>query len=96
VNNFNAIAFPGNTQDCVKCHASGTQEVPLAATVLPTVTPREWINPTTQPITAACTACHDDKSTSAHALVNTSTLGEACAVCHSPTAAFAVDTVHVP
>jgi OmcA/MtrC family decaheme c-type cytochrome len=97
VNNFNSVLFPGNTQDCVKCHASGTQEVPLPNGVQPTVTPREWINPTTQPMTAACTACHDGKSTSAHALVNTDpVLGESCAICHSPGAAFAVDTVHVP
>jgi OmcA/MtrC family decaheme c-type cytochrome len=97
VNNFNAIAFPGNTQDCVKCHAAGTQEIPLPNGVLPTQTARSWINPTTQPITAACVACHDAKSTSAHALVNTDpTLGESCAVCHSPTGAFPVDTVHIP
>jgi OmcA/MtrC family decaheme c-type cytochrome len=97
VNNFNSVLFPGNTQDCVKCHASGTQEIPLPAGVLPTLTAREWINPTTQPMTAACTACHDDKATSAHALVNTDpVLGEACAVCHSPAGAFPVDTVHIP
>jgi len=97
VNNFNSILFPGNTQDCVKCHAPGTQEIPPPNGVLPTQTAREWINPTTQPMAAACTACHDGKSTSAHALVNTDpVLGESCAVCHSPAGAFPVDTVHVP
>ena len=97
VNNFNSILFPGNTQDCVKCHAAGTQNVPLPAGVLNTQTAREWITPTTQPMTAACTACHDDQATSVHALSNTSTvLGESCDVCHGVSAAYAVSTVHVP
>jgi OmcA/MtrC family decaheme c-type cytochrome len=97
VNNFNSILFPGNTQDCVKCHATGTEQVPLPAGVLNTQTAREWITPTTQPMTAACTACHDDKATSAHALGNTSAqLGESCDVCHGASGAYAVSTVHVP
>jgi OmcA/MtrC family decaheme c-type cytochrome len=97
VNNFNSILFPGNTQDCVKCHAAGTQNVPLPNGVLNTQTAREWITPTTQPMTAACTACHDDKASSAHALGNTSSiLGESCDVCHGASGAYAVSTVHVP
>ena len=42
----------------------------------------------------ACLACHDTKPAASHALGNTTTLGEACAVCHSPDAQFAIDKVH--
>jgi OmcA/MtrC family decaheme c-type cytochrome len=95
VNNFNGIQFPGDLRDCTKCHATGTQEVPLPAGRLNTLTARSWINPTTSPMTAACVACHDAKSTSAHALVNTAPgLGEACDTCHSAAGAFSVDSVH--
>ncbi len=96
VNNFNGIQFPGDLRDCTKCHATGTQELPLPAGRLVTQTARSWINPTTQPMTAACVACHDGKLTSAHALVNTAPgLGETCDLCHGPSGPFAVDTVHV-
>jgi len=94
---FTQILFPGDTQDCNKCHGTATQEIPLPAGVLPTQTARSYINPTTLPITAACAACHDDLPTSAHALTNTSSLlGEACVVCHGESGAYAVTTVHVP
>jgi OmcA/MtrC family decaheme c-type cytochrome len=93
-NNFNGIRFPGDLRDCTKCHLANTYQVPLPNGVLNTLTARDWINPTTQPMTAACVGCHDLKSTSAHALSNTSTLGESCDVCHSPTGAFSVDLVH--
>jgi OmcA/MtrC family decaheme c-type cytochrome len=93
-NNFNGIRFPGDLRDCTKCHLANTNELPLPAGVLNTQTPRDWITPTTQPMTAACVACHDPKSTSAHALSNTSSLGESCDVCHGPSGAYSVDQVH--
>ncbi len=95
VNSMNVIRFPGNTMDCTKCHATGTDQVPLPDGVLSTQTARSYIAPTTQPMSAACLACHDDKGASAHALTNTSTvLGESCDVCHSAGSAYAVNTVH--
>jgi hypothetical protein len=50
--------------------------------------------PSTAPISAACQGCHDDKATAAHALANTSALGESCVTCHGIGAEFAVDVVH--
>ncbi len=92
-NNFNAIQFPGDLRDCEKCHTPGSEQLPLADNLLNVNNPRGLINPT-PPTTAACTACHDNRTAASHALANTTTLGEACEVCHSPDAAFAVDKVH--
>ncbi len=94
VNNFNGVTFPGDRRDCEKCHVGGSEELPLAANLLPVVTPRDYIT-LTQPETAACLACHTEKSAAAHAVVNTATgLGESCAVCHGQGAQFSVDQVH--
>lgn len=93
LNNFNDIRFPGDLRDCAKCHANGSEQVPLAANLLNVTNPRGLINPA-PPITAACTACHDDRPAASHALANTSTLGEACVVCHASDADFAIDKVH--
>ena len=93
VNNFNGVLFPGNLADCAKCHTGNSQLLPLPSGLLPVQTPRGYLNPT-QPETAACVACHDSQTVSAHALANTTTLGESCDVCHGEGAAFAVDFVH--
>ena len=92
VNNFNGVLFPGDLTDCAKCHTGTSYELPIAAT-LPVVNPQGPINPAF-PTTSACTACHDNLATASHALSNTTTLGEACQVCHGPGAAYAVDAVH--
>jgi hypothetical protein len=64
-------------------------------TYLPVMTPRSFINPTTMPETQACVSCHDAKSISAHALLNTQAqLGESCDVCHGTGATYSVDAVH--
>lgn len=92
--NYSGIRFPGDTRDCVKCHLPKTYQIPLPDGVLPTVTPRGYLNPT-QPIAAACLACHDDKPTAAHASIMTSpALGESCNVCHGADADYALDKVH--
>jgi OmcA/MtrC family decaheme c-type cytochrome len=93
VNNFNDVRFPGDLRDCEKCHVNASEQLPLQETLLSVVTPRGYMNPT-PPATAACLACHDTKPAAAHALSNENTLGEACAVCHSPSGEFAVDKVH--
>src|SRR5215471_2904406 len=93
VNNFNQIRFPGDLRNCEKCHVNASEQLPLKDNLLNVVTPRGYMNPTT-PTAAACLACHDDKPAASHALGNTTTLGEACSVCHSPDAQFAIDKVH--
>lgn len=56
--------------------------------------PRAFFSPM-GPTTAACTACHTDEPSVAHAQLNTSSgLGESCSVCHGPNAEFPVDSVH--
>jgi OmcA/MtrC family decaheme c-type cytochrome len=92
-NNFNEIRFPGDLRNCEKCHVNASEQLPLNDNLLSVVTPRGYLNPTT-PTAAACLACHDTRPAASHALGNTTTLGEACAVCHSPDAQFSIDKVH--
>jgi len=97
VNNFADVRFPGDRRDCAKCHVGTSFTVPLPAGVQPAVTPRNYWTPT-QPVSAACLACHDSISAAAHAFLNTATFGsiqaEACPVCHQERADFAVTRVH--
>jgi OmcA/MtrC family decaheme c-type cytochrome len=93
VNNFNDVRFPGDLRNCEKCHTNGSEQLPLGDNLLSVNNPRGLINPT-PPATAACIACHDTRPAASHALGNTTTLGEACAVCHAPSADFSVDKVH--
>ena len=90
---FNEVTFPGDRRNCEKCHLPGTQQLPLPKGVLPTVAPRDYINPM-QPAAAACLSCHTSQEAASHALLNTSTLGESCRVCHGTTSEFSVDKVH--
>ncbi|HVW87636.1 MAG TPA: hypothetical protein VHB50_23275, partial [Bryobacteraceae bacterium] len=99
-NDFSDVRFPamsptgspGDTRNCSMCHTGGSeQKLPL--TMNPVTTPQGFINPA-PPITAACTGCHADKPSSAHALANTDSLGESCTVCHSGNAQFSVGSVH--
>ena len=94
-NDFSSTLYPAlsptgaplDTENCSMCHVKS--EVKKFCTTT--------INPI-QAIASACTGCHVDLPTAAHALSNTSTLGgtvvEACTVCHSSGAEFAVDKVH--
>ena len=92
--NFMDLAFPGDLRDCEKCHLPNAQELPVQAGELPVQNPRGFINPE-GPATAACLGCHTDQASAAHAQLNASpTLGEACVVCHRPTAQFSVDSEH--
>jgi OmcA/MtrC family decaheme c-type cytochrome len=99
-NDFSDTLFPAmsptgaatDTRNCSLCHVnSSEQNLPLGLNQV--VDPQGPINPI-QPIASACTGCHVDIPTASHALTNTSTLGEACTVCHSSGAEFAVDKVH--
>lgn len=102
VNNFSGTLFPalspsGSATDlanCSLCHVNSSEQNDLALTGLNQVTdPQGPINPV-QPFTSACTGCHMDTPTAAHALSNTDSLGEACNVCHGTGGAFAVDAQH--
>jgi OmcA/MtrC family decaheme c-type cytochrome len=91
-NNFN-IGYPGKLNDCSQCHVGGSEQLPLPATNA-TVTDGQNFIGTMGPETAACTSCHVTQAASAHAQVNTSSIGESCSTCHGPTGAFAVSKVH--
>ncbi len=96
-----AVLFPAmgptgsaTTANCSMCHVNSTEQANLALTGLLPVTDQQGpINPV-QPITSACTGCHVDIQTASHALSNTTSLGEACNVCHGTGGAYAVDQVH--
>ena len=92
--NFNEVRFPGDRRNCVKCHITGSNLLPLNETAASTVAPREFYSPL-GPAAAACLGCHDSKKASAHAETMTSDkAGEACAVCHGEGRDFAVSEVH--
>lgn len=100
VNDFTTVRFPpmgptgtpGDTRNCALCHVNSSQlNLPLGKNNM--VNPQGYINPTPA-ITAACTGCHADVASSAHAMANTDSLGESCTVCHMAGAQFAVDQVH--
>jgi len=93
-NDFSDVRFPGDLRDCAKCHINNSQELPVPAGRVNVVNPQAWYSPM-GPMTAACTACHTQKSTAAHTSVNTSPqFGESCDVCHGVDADFSVDKVH--
>ena len=92
-NTFNDVRFPGDRRNCAECHVNGSEQLPLKDNLLSVQDPRGFL-PVIGPTTAACTACHTDKSTASHALTNTNQLGESCAVCHGPDDDFAVSKVH--
>jgi hypothetical protein len=93
-NDFSDVLFPGYLGDCGKCHVNATDFPPVPDGRIAVNNPRDFINPT-PPTAAACTACHTAQDASAHALTMTSSsLGEACSVCHAQGADFAVDQVH--
>ena len=100
VNDFSDVRFPlmsptgapGDTRNCSRCHVNGSEKnLPLGKNV---VTDPQGPIPRDPAITAACTGCHADTPSAAHALANTDSLGESCTVCHRSGAQFAVDQVH--
>jgi len=93
---FPAMGPTGAVQDtaqCYVCHANGSQAV-LPIGKNPVVDPQGLLNPAPA-TTSACTACHLNQSTFAHASANTDPkFGESCDVCHAAGAAFDATQVH--
>ncbi len=108
-NDFSGVLFPGMSptgnaaylQNCSMCHVNSTEQndLPLMSGLNQVTDPQGWINPV-QPISSACSGCHVSKAEASHFFENggssaTDSLGEACSVCHSAGAQFAVDAEHV-
>lgn len=87
------FGFPGKLNTCTMCHVNGSENLPLPETNAKVNDPQSFIG-VMGPETAACTSCHISLAASAHAQANTSAIGESCAACHGPNAAFAVGKVH--
>jgi OmcA/MtrC family decaheme c-type cytochrome len=99
-NDFSGTLFPAlsptgeatDLRNCSLCHVNGSeQNLPTGLNAV--VDPQGPINPI-QPVSSACSGCHVDLPAASHMLSNTTSLGEACTVCHSSGAAYAVDQVH--
>jgi len=90
---YSEVAFPGNLNNCSMCHINSSEQLPLGPNLSQVTDPRGLLNPVA-PTTAACTACHTQIAAASHALAMTSRLGESCAACHGPNAAFAINRVH--
>jgi OmcA/MtrC family decaheme c-type cytochrome len=82
---------PGDTRNCGMCHVNESQTAP--AGIHDVLDPQGYINPV-KPITSSCIGCHVTAPASSHALANTTTIDESCAVCHSSGRTFAVDKSH--
>ncbi len=99
-NDFSNTLFPAlsptgeatDTRNCSLCHVNGSeQNLPLGLNAV--IDPQGPVNPNPA-ISSACSGCHVDLPAASHMLSNTTPLGEACTVCHSSGAAFAIDQVH--
>ena len=90
---FNEVRFPGDRRNCTTCHIDGTQQLPLPTGLEASLSPRGLINPL-QPTAAACLSCHTTRDALIHASLQTSVLGESCAVCHGPNRDFSIDRSH--
>lgn len=100
-NDFSDVRYPamspngttGDTAKCAMCHVNGS-ELNLPVGLNNVVDPQGLLNPAPA-TTSACTACHQQKSAVAHAVLSTDArFGESCDVCHGSGAEFDVDKVH--
>ncbi|HUP04804.1 MAG TPA: OmcA/MtrC family decaheme c-type cytochrome [Bryobacteraceae bacterium] len=101
VNDFSGTLYPAmsptggvsDTTICEMCHAAGTENNdPIGK--LAVTDPQGLENPTPA-TTSACTACHLDTATYAHASSNTDPkFGESCSVCHGASGAYSASSVH--
>jgi OmcA/MtrC family decaheme c-type cytochrome len=100
-NDFSGVLYPAmsptggvsDTTNCEMCHASGTENV-LPIGKLAVTDPQGLLNPAPA-TTSACTSCHLDTNTFAHAQSNTDPkFGESCSVCHGASGDFSASQVH--
>ncbi|HWB96565.1 MAG TPA: hypothetical protein VG672_07685, partial [Bryobacteraceae bacterium] len=99
-NDFSNTLFPAmspegeatDTRNCSLCHVNGSEQN-LPTGLNSVVDPQGPVTPN-PPVSAACSGCHVDLPAASHMLSNTTSLGEACAVCHGSDGAYAVDQVH--
>jgi len=100
-NDFSGVLYPAmsptggvsDTTNCEMCHASGTENV-LPIGKLAVSDPQGLLNPAPA-TTSACTSCHLDTNTFAHAQSNTDPkFGESCSVCHGAAGDFSASKVH--
>lgn len=98
-NNYNEVLYPGDRRNCVSCHRSNTQNLPVAVGAGPVTTARDYFSPQ-GPGTASCLGCHDNEDAAAHAYLNTTYFGgstkpsEACATCHGANSEWSVSKSH--
>ncbi len=106
-NDFSKVRFPGDRRDCQLCHVPGHYALPLQKGLIPSRwgtfdSTRTRVASSYEAATAAaCTGCHDDDSTTVHALsmsivspTDPSSIDEACATCHAAGKDFGIDVVH--
>ena len=91
--NYQEVRFPGDLRVCTACHVNNSY-LPDNIGAVAQVASTGGFLPTTSPISAACMGCHDDIDTAAHALINTTSFGENCLVCHGAGHTNSVDKVH--
>jgi len=99
-NDFSNTLYPamnngsvGDVANCAMCHTGGSQAVfPIGKN--PVRDPQGLLDPAPA-TTSACTACHLDTGSMAHAYLATDPkFGESCSVCHASGAAFDVNAMH--
>ncbi|MCK6683229.1 MAG: OmcA/MtrC family decaheme c-type cytochrome [Thermoanaerobaculia bacterium] len=90
--NYNEVRYPGDRRNCSACHTGSTYNLPPGGN-LETPTPRDYMS-VQGPGTTSCTGCHDSKDHLSHANINTSKIGESCAVCHGPNSEWSVSKSH--
>jgi hypothetical protein len=82
--------YPAPLNYCQQCHDAETYYVPLSPGLLPSATSTYTILPEG----AACTGCHSDAATLAHAQTNSTATAEACGTCHGDGKDQSVAKVH--
>jgi OmcA/MtrC family decaheme c-type cytochrome len=93
--NLGEVRFPGDRRNCGKCHAKGTNELPLPDGLLPTSVPQpDGGIAEVLPIAAACTGCHTKSSAKIHVETQAAHGQESCEVCHGIGREFSVARAH--